>query len=101
VSDGDKFAAKHGEGDERYFPDVHNCLSCRYHDEMPVQTPDGKPVVGQTQTICRRNPPTVVSMQVPTPQGISVNLLPVFPAVNVAMWCYAHEQENGAEDVSE
>jgi hypothetical protein len=63
--------------------------------------PDGTPVVGKEQMICRRFPPQVVPVQVPTPNGISVNMLPMFPPVNDSMWCHEHEPENGAQDVTD
>jgi len=79
---------------------VHNCLTCEFQDTQPLAMPDGQPVIGKSQAICRRFPPTVVAMQIPTPQGISVQLLPMFPPVNVDMWCFEHSPENGAQDVS-
>jgi hypothetical protein len=79
---------------------VHNCGTCTFHDTQPVAMPDGTAVIGKTQMICRRFPPQVVAMQVPSPAGISVTLLPMFPPVNDAMWCYEHEPENGAQDIS-
>jgi len=80
---------------------VHNCLTCRYHEVQPVAQPDGTPVIGKEQPVCKRFPPTVVSMQIPTPQGVQVSLMPIFPAVNPSMWCWEHEPESGAEDVSD
>ncbi len=79
---------------------VHNCGTCTFHDTQPVAMPDGTPVIGKDQMICRRFPPVVVLMQVPSPQGISMNLMPMFPPVNDGMWCYEHEPENGAQDLS-
>lgn len=78
---------------------IHNCSTCRYHDMQDMQMPDGSPVIGKQQMICRRFPPGVVSMQIPTPQGITVSLIGSFPPVTDTVWCHEHEPENGAQDV--
>lgn len=75
-----------------------NCGVCRFMDLQPVATPDGHAVIGKTQMVCKRFPPQVVAMQIPTQQGMSVNLMPVFPPVNADVWCYEWEAENGAQD---
>jgi hypothetical protein len=67
---------------------------------QPLAMPDGKPIIGKEQMVCKRFPPQVVAMQVPTPQGISVSLLPMFPPVSDSIWCFEHEPENGAQDLS-
>lgn len=69
----------------------YSCSSCTFHEMQPVAMPDGKPVIGQEQMVCKRFPPQVVAMQIPTPQGISVQLMPMFPPVNDSMWCYEHD----------
>lgn len=79
---------------------VHNCTTCAFHDDQPVMTPDGQPVIGKTQTICRRNPPTTVAIQSATPTGIAVQLTASFPPVNEHTWCYQHIAENGAQDAT-
>jgi hypothetical protein len=79
---------------------IHSCATCAFNEMQPVAMPDGKPIIGKSQMVCKRFPPQVVSMQVPTPAGISVSLLPMFPPVNDGMWCFEHEPENGAQDVS-
>jgi len=78
---------------------VHSCATCAYQEMQPVAMPDGKPIIGKEQAVCKRFPPQVVAMQIPSPQGISVQLMPVFPPVNASMWCFEHEPENGAQDV--
>lgn len=75
-----------------------NCSNCAYNDLQPVAMPDGKPVIGKTQMVCKRFPPQVVAVQVPSPQGISVNMMPLFPPVNDSVWCYEWQPENGAQD---
>jgi len=75
-----------------------NCSNCAFSDLQPVAMPDGKPVIGKTQMVCKRFPPAVVAIQVPSPQGISVNMMPLFPPVNAEVWCYEWEAENGAQD---
>lgn len=87
-------------GDAKNVVTVHNCGTCVFHETQPVMMPDGTPVVGKTQMVCKRFPPQVVAMHVPTPEGISVNLIPVFPPVNHSVHCYEHEPENGAQDVT-
>jgi len=83
---------------------VHSCATCVFQEMQPVAMPDGKPVIGQEQMVCKRFPPQVVALQVPTAQGISVQLMPVFPPVNASTWCFEHEpcdaSQNGTEDVS-
>lgn len=81
-------------------PDT-NCGNCTFMDLQPVATPDGMAVIGKTQMVCKRFPPQVVAMQMPTPQGVSVNLMPLFPPVNASVWCYEWEAENGAQDAIE
>ncbi len=78
-----------------------NCSNCAFNDLQPVAMPDGKPVIGQEQLVCKRFPPAVVAVSVPTPQGISVNMMPLFPPVNAEMWCYEWAAENGAQDALE
>lgn len=75
-----------------------NCGNCRFADLQPLAMPDGQPVIGKTQLVCKRFPPQVVAIQVPAPQGISVNMMPLFPPVNASVWCYEWEAENGAQD---
>lgn len=75
-----------------------NCSNCEYNDLQPVAMPDGKPVIGKTQLVCKRFPPQVVAVQIPSPQGISVNMMPIFPPVNAEVWCYEWQPENGAQD---
>ena len=75
-----------------------NCGNCAFMDLQPVATPDGKPVIGETQSVCKRFPPQLVAVQVPTPQGISVQMMPLFPPVNAEVWCYEWAPENGAQD---
>lgn len=70
-------------------------------DLQPVAMPDGTPVIGKDQMVCKRFPPQVVAMQIPTPNGITVNMMPLFPPVNVEVWCYEHAPENGAQDALE
>lgn len=72
---------------------LHNCANCTYQDTQPMAMPDGTPVIGKEQMICRRFPPQVVLMQTPSPAGISVTLMPMFPPVSELMWCYEHEPE--------
>jgi len=79
---------------------VHSCETCTFQEMQPLAMPDGKPIIGKSQMVCKRFPPQVVAMQQPTPQGISVQLLPMFPPVNGSMWCFEHEPENGAQDIS-
>ena len=78
-----------------------NCGNCAFMDLQPVAMPDGKPVIGKTQMVCKRFPPQVVAMQIPTPNGISVNMMPLFPPVNAEVWCYEWDAENGAQDALE
>jgi len=61
--------------------------------------PDGQPVIGKKQMICRRLPPHMIAVQNPTPAGITVSVLPIFPGVNDTIWCWEHKPENGAQDV--
>ena len=75
-----------------------NCANCAFAEVQPVMTPEGNPLLGETQLVCKRFPPQLVSMQVVTPNGMQVTLLPVFPNVNGEVWCYEHEPENGAQD---
>lgn len=79
---------------------VHSCESCVFQEMQPIAMPDGTPIVGKEQMVCKRFPPQVVAMQVPTPQGISVSLMPMFPPVNAGMWCYEHEPEREIVDIS-
>ena len=77
-----------------------DCSSCAFHDVMQKTTPDGQPMIGEEQMICRRLPPTVVVIQAPTPQGMAVNLMPTFPPVGNGQWCYSFVPENGAQDAT-
>ena len=79
---------------------VHSCVTCVFNETQPLAMPDGQPIIGKTQLVCKRFPPQIVAMQVPTAQGISMNLMPMFPPVSASMWCFEHEPENGAQDVS-
>ena len=79
---------------------VHSCGTCVFQEMQPVAMPDGKPIIGKEQSVCKRFPPQVVAMQVPSPAGISMTLMPMFPPVNNGMWCFEHEPENGAQDIS-
>lgn len=78
---------------------VHSCATCVFHEMQPLAMPDGQPIIGKEQMVCKRFPPSVVAMQVPTPGGVSMTILPMFPPVNDGMWCFEHEPENGAQDV--
>lgn len=78
---------------------VHSCETCVFNEMQPLAMPDGEPLIGKEQMVCKRFPPQLVVMQVPTPAGISTTLIPMFPPVNAGMWCYEHEPENGAQDV--
>ena len=79
---------------------IHSCATCAFHEMQPLAMPDGKPIIGKQQMVCKRFPPQVVAMQIPSPQGISVSLMPMFPPVSDSVWCFEHEPENGAQDLS-
>lgn len=82
---------------------IHSCATCVFSEMQPVAMPDGQPVIGKEQMVCKRFPPQVVSMQIPTPAGISVSLMPMFPPVSESIWCFEHEpctaSQNGPQDV--
>lgn len=78
---------------------VHSCATCVFHEMQPLAMPDGKPIIGKEQMVCKRFPPQVVAMQVPSPAGMSVTLMPMFPPVNNGMWCFEHEPENPAKEL--
>ena len=77
---------------------VTNCGNCAFMDLQPVATPDGRAVIGKTQMVCKLFPPQIVAIPSPSPAGLSINLMPVFPPVNAEVWCYQWEAENGAQD---
>ena len=75
-----------------------SCDICMFHEMQPVAMPDGTAVIGKEQMVCKRFPPQVVAMQVPTPQGISVSLMPMFPPVNAGMWCHEFAAGDASPD---
>ncbi len=79
---------------------IHSCATCAFAEMQPVALPDGKPIIGKEQMVCKRFPPQVVAMQIPTPAGITMSLMPMFPPVSESIWCFEHEPENGAQDIT-
>lgn len=80
---------------------VTNCGNCRYAEDSPATGPNGEAIIGQTIRVCRRFPPAVIGMPVPTRDGLTLNLLTNWPRVTSEMYCYEWEPENGAEDIAD
>lgn len=59
------------------------CKHCRHSAMVPGQD-------RSLQRQCRRNPPTPVNVVIPTPHGLQVQVLTVFPAVTDDAWCGEH-----------
>jgi len=74
------------------------CDSCRFSETQQSIGPDGKPLIGQSQLVCKRFPPNAVAITVPSPNGMSVQIISTFPPVTDAMYCYEFAPENGAQD---
>lgn len=56
-----------------------NCMSCKHSHTMILE--------GARDLECRRNPPQIAAIAVPTPKGIEVQALTIWPTVQGADSC--------------
>ena len=78
-----------------------HCGNCFFSSPMEVLQPDGTPIIGKTQLVCMRFPPQQIVMQIPTNQGIQVQVRSQFPAVSDSMACHEHQIEDEFEEAGE
>lgn len=77
---------------------LFHCGNCYFSSPMEVIQPDGTPVIGKTQLVCKRFPPQQIAMQIPTNQGIQVSIRSQFPAVSDTMACHEHQMDDDEAD---
>jgi hypothetical protein len=52
------------------------------------------------QLICRANPPVMAAIPVPAPNGINVQMIPMWAVVQKDDWCGCFEDENDRKTAS-
>lgn len=83
---------KEGAENNEEKPDaVMRCGDCVYSEKIRMQN------TIETQRVCRRFPPTVVGVPVPTDQGGAWSLSSVFPTVADDSYCYEFEARDAPE----
>ncbi len=59
-----------------------NCKDCEF-STLALAGPQAK----QSGLSCRRNPPVPHALATPTPQGLAVQVLSLWPIVQASDWC--------------
>ena len=65
-----------------------SCKTCVFAHELQAAMPDGQPIVGQMQLVCKAAPPQLVVLPVAPGQ---VQMSGMFPPVEPDLWCGHYE----------